>query len=496
MTKDQGPAGAASAHRTAAAPDSPPPARLERSKQHKVVAGVCGGLGRYFGIDPVIFRVPLAVLSVIGGLGLLFYGFAWLLVPLEGEDENEGRRMLSGRVEGAALAAVLCALAGCGLVLASLGSNRSMTFSLLVAVAVGAAAHWARTSRTDGDDSQEPSADAPPEAQAPPVPSSPSWWRGPATADSGYLWGPDDGVYTATPGGVPMPVYTGSKEAVRPPRERSIGGLVCLSGLLTAALVTALAWSAEPLGTVLVMGLSAGLATLGLGLAISAFAGRTGGGTILVVLMTAGLLTGATLVPKNIGTQWVNAQWTPTRSDQVLDEYQLGSGQALLDLSELRLDEGEQVATSMQIGAGKVEVFVPENLSVDLELKIGVGGYELPSQRYEGGEGTQVDGGGVGLNEDHTVEPRGGREPGGELRLRIDLGIGEVRVVQVPVTDAGQPADGTEGGTPDGTGGGPDTGGGGTESASDGAGGVREAEAAGRSYSGRGYGAEQRVAAA
>ncbi|CAM5701254.1 hypothetical protein SCALM49S_00882 [Streptomyces californicus] len=52
----------------------------------------------------------LGVLSVTGGIGLIFYGFAWLLLPADGEDQNEGRKLLSGRVDGAALAALLLAL--------------------------------------------------------------------------------------------------------------------------------------------------------------------------------------------------------------------------------------------------------------------------------------------------------------------------------------------------------------------------------------------------
>ncbi|MDK1472803.1 PspC domain-containing protein [Streptomyces sp. 549] len=443
MTKDQEPAGTASARR-AAASESPPPARLERSARHKVVAGVCGGLGRHFGVDPVIFRVPLAVLSVIGGLGLLFYGFAWLLVPLEGEDENEGRRMLSGRVEGSSLAAVLCALAGSGLVLASLGSSRSITFSLLVAVAVGAAVHWARNRQGEVDDGHEPPPAAPPEAQAPPVPSSPSWWRGTAAAGDGYLWGPEDAQVTTVPGGAPMPVYTATKEVVRSPRERSIGGLVCLSAMLATGLVAALSWSAHPLGTVLVLGLSAGLAVLGLGLTVSAFVGRTGAGTVLVVLMTAGLLTAATVVPKTITTDWMDTTWAPTRSDQVLEEYHVGTGRSVLDLSGLRLGEDEKVATTLQLGAGEAVVRVPENMTLDLELKIGAGGYRLPSQRYEGGDDGTVHGGGLGLNENYTIEPRGEQPARGTVRLRLDVGVGEVVVEQVPVTGPGDEAgDGT-----------------------------------------------------
>lgn len=61
------------------AADARPP--LRRSKRDKVLAGVCGGLGRYFDLDPVVFRIVLGVLAVTGGVGLIFYGFAWLLLP-------------------------------------------------------------------------------------------------------------------------------------------------------------------------------------------------------------------------------------------------------------------------------------------------------------------------------------------------------------------------------------------------------------------------------
>lgn len=52
---------------------------------------MCGGLGRYCDVDPVIFRIVLGVLSATGGIGLIFYGFAWLLLPADGDDENEAR---------------------------------------------------------------------------------------------------------------------------------------------------------------------------------------------------------------------------------------------------------------------------------------------------------------------------------------------------------------------------------------------------------------------
>jgi len=46
-----------------------------------VLAGVAGGLGRYFDIDPIIFRIGFVVLTLAGGAGVLAYLAAWVLVP-------------------------------------------------------------------------------------------------------------------------------------------------------------------------------------------------------------------------------------------------------------------------------------------------------------------------------------------------------------------------------------------------------------------------------
>jgi len=48
-----------------------------------MIAGVCGGLARYFGIDPIIVRIGAIALAFAGGAGLLAYAAAWLLVPRE-----------------------------------------------------------------------------------------------------------------------------------------------------------------------------------------------------------------------------------------------------------------------------------------------------------------------------------------------------------------------------------------------------------------------------
>jgi phage shock protein PspC (stress-responsive transcriptional regulator) len=65
-----------------------PPRQLRRSRGDRIVSGVAGGLGEYFGVDAVIFRVLFAVLSFFGGVGLLAYAIGWLLLPEPGDGDS------------------------------------------------------------------------------------------------------------------------------------------------------------------------------------------------------------------------------------------------------------------------------------------------------------------------------------------------------------------------------------------------------------------------
>jgi phage shock protein PspC (stress-responsive transcriptional regulator) len=59
--------------------------RLYRLPQEKKIAGVCAGLGEYFDLDPVFFRLFFLVLLLFGGVGLLAYIVMWIMVPMKGE---------------------------------------------------------------------------------------------------------------------------------------------------------------------------------------------------------------------------------------------------------------------------------------------------------------------------------------------------------------------------------------------------------------------------
>ncbi|HET6189455.1 MAG TPA: PspC domain-containing protein [Trebonia sp.] len=60
--------------------------RLLRIRQGRIVAGVCAGLGAYFGVDVNLVRLAFGVFTVFYGLGILLYLIAWLILPEEGED--------------------------------------------------------------------------------------------------------------------------------------------------------------------------------------------------------------------------------------------------------------------------------------------------------------------------------------------------------------------------------------------------------------------------
>jgi phage shock protein C len=61
------------------------PSRLYRSRSQKMIAGVCGGLGEYFDVDPVLIRLLFVVTAFISGVGILAYLVLWIVVPFDGD---------------------------------------------------------------------------------------------------------------------------------------------------------------------------------------------------------------------------------------------------------------------------------------------------------------------------------------------------------------------------------------------------------------------------
>lgn len=117
-----------------------PPRRLRRSTEDRLLAGVAGGLGRYFRVDPVLFRIGFGISLIFGGIGALAYLLLALLVPTDGEPDlaqRIGRRLQSrGLWRGlATIAVVLLAAAG----LIALTGASAVVVALGWGVPIGAA---------------------------------------------------------------------------------------------------------------------------------------------------------------------------------------------------------------------------------------------------------------------------------------------------------------------------------------------------------------------
>ena len=62
--------------------------RLYRSQKNRLLSGVCGGLGEYLSIDPVVIRLAFAMFLIFRlWLGLIAYGLAALLIPMRGSTD-------------------------------------------------------------------------------------------------------------------------------------------------------------------------------------------------------------------------------------------------------------------------------------------------------------------------------------------------------------------------------------------------------------------------
>jgi len=70
---------------------------LQRSRSDRMLAGVSGGLARYFEIHPAVFRVGFVVLTLLGGAGILIYLAAALVMPDEGKEDSIATAALRNR---------------------------------------------------------------------------------------------------------------------------------------------------------------------------------------------------------------------------------------------------------------------------------------------------------------------------------------------------------------------------------------------------------------
>jgi phage shock protein PspC (stress-responsive transcriptional regulator) len=351
---------------------------LRRSVADRKIAGVAGGLGRHFDIDPLIVRVLFVTLAIFGGSGLLLYAIGWLLVPEDGDNESEATRLVNGRVSTKIVGGILLGIVG--LVVVGNFARTSFGFGGFVALmAVVIAAYL--ISRND--------ADRPPVApgQAP-GPQPPPYY--PPSAQGAY--GQTTGTAYAAPpaAAVPPPPYAGFAPPAPPPwtppppRPRSPLGLVTVSLALVVAgaLVSWNLATSHDVPAEIVLATCLGV--VGLGLVIGTFAGRARGliavGAVLVIATS---IAGVSHVGLRGGVG--DRTWTPRTVDGVRDTYRLGIGEATLDLSRLQLAPGQTVDLRVRHGIGDLTIVLPDGVPVDVDTDVNAGEIRLPTGTDQNG---------------------------------------------------------------------------------------------------------------
>lgn len=73
--------------------------RLSRSDRDKIIAGVAGGLGEYFNVDPNIIRILFILMAVFGGSGLIIYIVLWLILPSKSKASENSQDAIRSNIE-------------------------------------------------------------------------------------------------------------------------------------------------------------------------------------------------------------------------------------------------------------------------------------------------------------------------------------------------------------------------------------------------------------
>lgn len=90
--------------------------RLYRSKSDRWIAGVCGGIAQYLGIDSLIIRIIMILLILLGGSGFIFYIVAWILIPV-----NPNQLVNKSKTDNSKVLGTILLILGLFLLLKNLG---------------------------------------------------------------------------------------------------------------------------------------------------------------------------------------------------------------------------------------------------------------------------------------------------------------------------------------------------------------------------------------
>jgi phage shock protein PspC (stress-responsive transcriptional regulator) len=294
--------------------------KLRRSRSDRVAAGVCGGLGTYFDVNPTFYRVGFAVLALLGGAGLLMYAAAALVVPDEGRDDSiveealRDHRDRPGRLVGLGLVsvAVIALLAH-----ARLWPHGNLAWLLLLVAGLALFRSWRRS-------------------------------------------GPETVSASASPS--PLTVI---RRRSFPLTSAVLGLLVIGTGILGALNTwnVDLSWS---------VALASGAILVGVALLAGAFLRLRIGLLAVIGLVLGGAALFASTIDIHLNDGIGSRAYSPAGHARLRAHYRLGIGNLELDLSDIVLPPG-RTQVDVEVGIGRLDVIVPAAANVRVVSQVSWG---------------------------------------------------------------------------------------------------------------------------
>jgi len=347
--------------------DGAPPRRLVRVDEGRWLAGVSAGLGRYFDVNPLVYRIAFAALSLAGGTGLLLYLAAWLVMPSESSDDSIAVEALREHRDRPWLLIGVGLLAfGAILALSEVSFWPGTGNVWLAAVLVGAAIVWWHVGRRPDGSRVE-------QAAGPPAPAA-------------------------------------SRQPKRPSLLSPVlGALLAVAGLLGLLAVL------DVYDVDVAVALAAGVAIVGAAVAVGASTGRRVGSLILLGLVLLAGFGVAAATPVSFSSGIGEKLERPATVAELDESYELGLGELAVDLSRLELPPGA-TEVDVRLGIGDVIVTVPEGAALEIDARASVGEVNVLGDRDEG----------AAAHKRVTVE--GSTTDAPVLRLDADVSMGSLEV--------------------------------------------------------------------
>lgn len=448
--------------------------KLVRPRQGRYVAGVCGALARATNTDPVLWRVLLAVLGVLSGVGVLLYLIGWLVMPAEGDTASPIESLLGKGRSGMAPASVVLLGGAAVLTFAFIVQDGVRASLLACAVIIGAillikrsgagpagtfphaaqpttapptatppgpfeptafdkTAEFGAVPPTPGPASATappaqpvgtPSAPPPPPPYAPPAGGYRPPYAPPYTPPAGGYRPPfaPHGPYarptpvTYPPAPPNPPFAPRPAKPPKPPRERSkLGRLTFFAALMVIGVIAAIDTAGASVAVSVYF--AGALITVALGLVVGAWLGRARGLIALGVLLSIGLLisTGAERWGGEVG----NSVYRPASLAAVADRYDFTAGSATLDLREVNFTGQEQtVVVAMKFG--QIRVLLPENVDTTALMQVKNGRTVIFGKEFQDAE----------VNGQSLTDLGRDGAGGGTLKLDLQMDTGNVEVIR------------------------------------------------------------------